>query len=75
MSSRHVAVQDQSSVEIASGEIHLTSRPKGWPTLDNFELVETKVPPPIPGGRHQPQSGFPLHISFSQVITGSFITS
>ncbi|MGW5558616.1 NADP-dependent oxidoreductase [Micromonospora sp. NPDC003944] len=30
-------------------EIHLASRPQGWPTDDNFRLVETDVPTPGPG--------------------------
>ncbi|MFC3500407.1 NADP-dependent oxidoreductase [Micromonospora krabiensis] len=30
-------------------EIHLASRPTGWPTADNFRLVETEVPKPGPG--------------------------
>ncbi|MGN9765053.1 NADP-dependent oxidoreductase [Micromonospora sp. SD12] len=30
-------------------EIHLASRPQGWPTADNFRLVETDVPTPGPG--------------------------
>ncbi|SCF01078.1 NADP-dependent oxidoreductase [Micromonospora chokoriensis] len=30
-------------------EIHLASRPEGWPTDDNFRLVETDVPTPGPG--------------------------
>ncbi|MEO3769313.1 NADP-dependent oxidoreductase [Micromonospora sp. B9E7] len=30
-------------------EIHLASRPWGWPTEDNFRLVETDVPTPGPG--------------------------
>ncbi|MFE9652158.1 NADP-dependent oxidoreductase [Micromonospora sp. NPDC006431] len=30
-------------------EIHLASRPQGWPTPDNFRLVETEVPTPGPG--------------------------
>ncbi|SCL15948.1 hypothetical protein GA0070616_0881 [Micromonospora nigra] len=30
-------------------EIHLASRPQGWPTEDNFRLVETEVPSPGPG--------------------------
>ncbi|MER7419253.1 NADP-dependent oxidoreductase [Micromonospora peucetia] len=30
-------------------EIHLASRPEGWPTADNFRLVETEVPTPGPG--------------------------
>ncbi|MDG4840611.1 NADP-dependent oxidoreductase [Micromonospora sp. WMMD967] len=30
-------------------EIHLASRPVGWPTDDNFRLVETEVPTPGPG--------------------------
>ncbi|MEU4401102.1 NADP-dependent oxidoreductase [Micromonospora orduensis] len=30
-------------------EIHLASRPAGWPTEENFRLVETEVPTPGPG--------------------------
>ena len=30
-------------------EIHLASRPDGWPTEDDFRLVETDVPTPGPG--------------------------
>ena len=30
-------------------EIHLASRPQGWPTTDNFRLVTTEVPTPGPG--------------------------
>jgi NADPH-dependent curcumin reductase CurA len=30
-------------------EIHLASRPHGWPTAENFRLVETEVPTPGPG--------------------------
>ncbi|WP_327645029.1 NADP-dependent oxidoreductase [Micromonospora zamorensis] len=30
-------------------EIHLASRPQGWPTEDIFRLVETDVPTPGPG--------------------------
>ncbi|MEV4482285.1 NADP-dependent oxidoreductase [Micromonospora coxensis] len=30
-------------------EIHLASRPQGWPTADNFRLVETEMPTPGPG--------------------------
>ncbi|MGC4764191.1 NADP-dependent oxidoreductase [Micromonospora sp. DT46] len=30
-------------------EIHLAARPQGWPTADNFRLVETEVPTPGPG--------------------------
>ncbi|SCL37386.1 hypothetical protein GA0070624_5854 [Micromonospora rhizosphaerae] len=30
-------------------EIHLASRPQGWPTADNFRLVEAEVPTPAPG--------------------------
>ncbi|PWU46189.1 NADP-dependent oxidoreductase [Micromonospora sp. S4605] len=30
-------------------EIHLASRPQGWPTAENFRLVETDVPKPGPG--------------------------
>ncbi|WP_433493839.1 NADP-dependent oxidoreductase [Micromonospora sp. CA-248089] len=30
-------------------EIHLASRPQGWPTAENFRLVTTEVPKPGPG--------------------------
>ena len=30
-------------------EIRLASRPKGWPTTDNFDLVEVDVPEPGDG--------------------------
>ena len=30
-------------------EIHLASRPHGWPTPENFELVEVPLPEPGPG--------------------------
>ncbi|MGR6321086.1 NADP-dependent oxidoreductase [Micromonospora soli] len=30
-------------------EIHLASRPQGWPTGDNFRLVNAEVPTPGPG--------------------------
>ncbi|NJC73462.1 NADP-dependent oxidoreductase [Planosporangium thailandense] len=32
-----------------SREVHLASRPTGWPTADNFRLVEVPVPAPGPG--------------------------
>jgi NADPH-dependent curcumin reductase CurA len=32
-----------------SREIHLASRPHGWPTLDNFQLTTTELPQPGPG--------------------------
>jgi NADPH-dependent curcumin reductase CurA len=32
-----------------SREIHLVARPKGWPTQDDFRLVEVEVPEPAPG--------------------------
>ncbi|WP_199733310.1 NADP-dependent oxidoreductase [Micromonospora sp. BL1] len=32
-----------------SREIHLASRPEGWPTPENFRLVTTEVPTPGPG--------------------------
>jgi NADPH-dependent curcumin reductase CurA len=32
-----------------SREIHLASRPAGWPTPDNFALVEVDLPTPGPG--------------------------
>lgn len=30
-------------------EVHLASRPHGWPTADDFRLVETELPDPGPG--------------------------
>ncbi|WP_320067040.1 NADP-dependent oxidoreductase [Micromonospora sp. RTGN7] len=33
----------------ANREIHLASRPQGWPTAENFRLVSTEVPTPGPG--------------------------
>ncbi|MGW9194949.1 NADP-dependent oxidoreductase [Micromonospora chersina] len=33
----------------ANREIHLASRPQGWPTADSFRLVETEVPTPGAG--------------------------
>ena len=30
-------------------EIRLASRPKGWPTLDDFSIVETEIPAPAEG--------------------------
>ena len=35
--------------ELTSREIHLKNRPQGVPTVDDFELVETKVPEPSEG--------------------------
>ncbi len=32
-----------------SRQVHLASRPHGWPTLDNFTVVETDLPEPGPG--------------------------
>jgi NADPH-dependent curcumin reductase CurA len=32
-----------------SSEIRLASRPKGWPTADNFALVRVETPPPADG--------------------------
>jgi NADPH-dependent curcumin reductase CurA len=32
-----------------SREVHLAARPTGWPTVDNFRLVEVPVPEPGPG--------------------------
>ncbi|MEV4202395.1 NADP-dependent oxidoreductase [Micromonospora globbae] len=34
---------------LVNREIHLASRPHGWPTEENFRLVETEVPKPGPG--------------------------
>ncbi|MTD58708.1 NADP-dependent oxidoreductase [Amycolatopsis pithecellobii] len=30
-------------------EVRLAARPKGWPTLDDFSIVDTEVPSPGPG--------------------------
>ncbi|MFI5832920.1 NADP-dependent oxidoreductase [Micromonospora sp. NPDC051300] len=38
-----------SSDSSVNREIHLASRPEGWPTADNFRLVTTEVPTPGPG--------------------------
>jgi NADPH-dependent curcumin reductase CurA len=35
--------------ETTSREIRLASRPRGWPTEENFELVTVEVPPPGEG--------------------------
>lgn len=35
--------------QLSSREIRLGSRPEGWPTLDNFALVERDVADPAPG--------------------------
>ena len=35
--------------DLISREVELASRPRGWPTLENFNLVETRVPPPAEG--------------------------
>ncbi len=37
------------STQRTSREIRLVSRPKGWPTVENFEVVEVDVPAPAPG--------------------------
>jgi NADPH-dependent curcumin reductase CurA len=34
---------------ISGGEVRLASRPKGWPTLDNFRVVRVDVPKPAAG--------------------------
>jgi NADPH-dependent curcumin reductase CurA len=34
---------------ITSAEIHLASRPRGWPTAENFTLARVEVPPPGDG--------------------------
>jgi NADPH-dependent curcumin reductase CurA len=34
---------------VKNREIHLASRPVGWPSAENFRLVETDVPEPAPG--------------------------
>jgi NADPH-dependent curcumin reductase CurA len=36
-------------VTVRSREIHLASRPHGWPAPENFELVEVDLPDPGPG--------------------------
>ncbi|PRW63706.1 NADP-dependent oxidoreductase [Actinopolyspora mortivallis] len=38
-----------SSVPDTAVEIRLASRPEGWPTTDNFDIVEAPVPEPGPG--------------------------
>lgn len=35
--------------DLISREVELASRPRGWPTLENFNLIETRVPPPAEG--------------------------
>lgn len=35
--------------DLISREVELASRPPGWPTLENFNLVETRVSPPAEG--------------------------
>lgn len=35
--------------ELNTREIRLASRPTGWPSLENFKMVENKVPPPADG--------------------------
>ena len=35
--------------DISSREIQLASRPAGWPTVENFRIVEARVPPPGDG--------------------------
>ena len=35
--------------DLISREVELASRPRGWPTLENFSLIETRVPPPAEG--------------------------
>jgi NADPH-dependent curcumin reductase CurA len=36
-------------VTVKSREIHFASRPHGWPTPENFDLVEVDLPDPGPG--------------------------
>jgi NADPH-dependent curcumin reductase CurA len=36
-------------VTVTSRQIHLAARPDGWPTPDNFRLVEVELPDPGPG--------------------------
>ena len=35
--------------DLTGREVHLAARPNGWPTPDNFALVEVPVPDPGPG--------------------------
>ncbi len=35
--------------ELTGREVHLASRPAGWPTLENFTIVDVTVPDPEPG--------------------------
>ena len=39
----------ENMTDLTSREVQLASRPKGWPSLENFNLVETKIPPPADG--------------------------
>ena len=41
--------QQDTMTDLTGHDIQLASRPKGWPSLENFRLVETKVPPPADG--------------------------
>jgi NADPH-dependent curcumin reductase CurA len=34
---------------VQATEIHLAARPKGWPTLADFSIVDTEVPAPAEG--------------------------
>jgi hypothetical protein len=45
----HTDVEEQHVSAYTSREIHLAARPQGWPTADDFRLVETKVAEPGPG--------------------------
>lgn len=51
LSETHASTPSQqiTMTELTSRDIQLASRPKGWPSLENFSLVETKVPPPADG--------------------------
>lgn len=46
---RTATLSEKVAADLTSREIQLVSRPKGWPSLENFSLVETKVPPPAEG--------------------------
>ena len=49
-------------------EVRLASRPKGWPTEDNFELAEVEVPTP---GRRPVPGPQRLHVASTRTCAGA----
>src|SRR5580765_3501952 len=51
LSETHASTPSQPNAmsDLTSRDVQLASRPKGWPSLENFTLVETKVPPAADG--------------------------